>query len=240
MSNIEYLTLKQLTGLDDTKLTALPTSFSYLCLGAQNRTHLGHPDAIKALLELQALAEKDKQPFQVISSYRSYEHQQSIWNRKYQGQLPVLDANENKVEIDKLEPLEKIQAIMLYSALPGASRHHWGTDFDIFPSAAIEKGHQVQLVASEFNAQGVAAEFELWLKDILPLTNFFRPYDKFQNGIASEPWHISYYPLANAALKQLTQEKLLAMLFDDVAGKDTIGSNIDSLYQRYIANICRP
>ena len=240
MSNIECLTYKQLTGLDDSKLIPLPTSFSCLCLGAQNKIHLGHPEAIKALLELQALAEKDKQPFQVISSYRSYEHQQSIWNRKYQGKLAVLDANENTVAIDKLNSLEKIHAIMLYSALPGASRHHWGTDFDIFPSAAIENGHLVQLVASEFNAQGVAAEFEQWLKNILPSTAFFRPYDKFQNGIASEPWHISYYPLANDALKQLTQEKLLAMLLDDIAGKETICSNIDSLYQRYIANICMP
>ena len=240
MPNIECLTIKQLTGLDDSKLVPLPASFSCIALGAQNKTHLGHPEAIKALLELQALAERDKQPFQVISSYRSYEHQQSIWNRKYQGELTVLDANEKAIELEALTSLEKIQAIMLYSALPGASRHHWGSDFDIFPSAAIENGHLVQLVASEFNAGGVAAEFEQWLKHILPLTDFFRPYDKFQNGIASEPWHISYYPFASDALKQLTQEKLQAMLLDDIAGKETICSNIESLYQRYITNICMP
>jgi LAS superfamily LD-carboxypeptidase LdcB len=240
MSNIECLTFKQLTGLDDSMLMPLPSSFYSLCLGAQNKTHLGHPEAIKALLELQALAERDNQPFQVISSYRSYEQQQSIWNRKYQGKLTVLDANETAVEIESLNSLEKIHAIMLYSALPGASRHHWGTDFDIFPSIAIENGHPVQLVASEFNAQGVAADFEQWLKNILPSTEFFRPYDKFQNGIASEPWHISYYPLAKNALKQLTQEQLLAMLLDDLAGKETICANIDSLYKKYIANICMP
>lgn len=240
MSNIECLTFEQLTGLDDSKLIPLPTSFSCLGSGAQNKIHLGHPEAIKALLELQVLAEKDNQPFQVISSYRSYEHQQSIWNRKYQGKLTVLDANEKAVEIETLNSLEKIQAIMLYTALPGASRHHWGTDFDIFPAAAIESGHLVQLVSSEFNDQGVAAEFQEWLKEVLPSTAFFRPYDKFQNGIASEPWHISYYPLANDALQQLTQEKLLAILLDDIAGKDTIYSNMDSLYQRYISNICLP
>jgi LAS superfamily LD-carboxypeptidase LdcB len=240
MSNVESFTFKQLTGLDDSRLIPLPTSFSSLCPNAHNRIHLGRPEAIRALLELQTLAEKDNQPFQVISSYRSYEQQQSIWNRKYKGELPVLDANEKAVEIEQLSSLEKIHAIMLYSALPGASRHHWGTDFDIFPSAAIENGHKVQLVASEFNAGGVAAEFEQWLKNNLPSTAFFRPYDEYQNGIASEPWHISYYPLAKDALKQLTQDKLLTMLLDDIAGKETIYNNIDSLYQRYIANICMP
>ena len=28
-------------------------------------------------------------------------------------------------------------AILLWSALPGASRHHWGTDFDVFDRAAV-------------------------------------------------------------------------------------------------------
>ena len=222
MPNIDHLTIKQLTGLDDSKLAPLPASFYCHCKDAKHKVWLGHPEAIKALVELQSLAEKAGQPFQVISSYRSYQHQQSIWNRKYQGQLTVNDVNEKPVELDKLTSLEKIKAIMLYSALPGASRHHWGTDFDIFPTSAIKKGHQVQLVASEFTEQGVAAEFNHWLEKILPTTAFFRPYDKFQSGIAAEPWHISYYPLAKDALAQLTTEILREILLDETAGKNTI------------------
>ena len=36
-----------------------------------------------------------------------------------------------------LAPQERIEAILLWSALPGASRHHWGTDLDLIDRRAV-------------------------------------------------------------------------------------------------------
>jgi len=237
------LTTKQLTGRDPSGLIDLPSSF-FSPEGTVNKSHLAHPKAITALLELQNLADKANQSFQVVSSYRSFEQQMNIWNRKFLGELSVLDIHEQPIDICNLSSIELIQAIMLFSALPGASRHHWGTDFDIFPKAALIEGYHPQLLKSEFSAGGIAHEFNQWLTAVLPSTGFFRPYEKYQQGIASEPWHISYLPIAKVALTELTTAKLLdtyknnPTLLAELAGHKTICENIDILHKQFICNIC--
>ncbi|RKZ99319.1 MAG: D-alanyl-D-alanine carboxypeptidase family protein [Gammaproteobacteria bacterium] len=229
----QQLTQQQLTGKDPKGLISLPDSL------ACKKDQLAHPQAVNALLQLQSVAKKADQSFYVLSSYRSFEQQKSIWNRKYRGELKVVDGNEAMVDMDSLKSLERIHAIMLYSALPGASRHHWGCDFDIFPKAAMDSGYQPQLLQSEFNNGGPASSFNLWLTKALKATEFFRPYQTFQQGIAAEPWHISYRPIAEPALQQLTAARLAKELEAelDLAGKDTICDNMTTLYQRFISNI---
>src|SRR5690625_8033590 len=56
----------------------------------------------------------------VISSFRSYSHQNRIWERKYRDFRNRGLSHQNT--IDK---------IIEYSAIPGTSRHHWVTDLDI-------------------------------------------------------------------------------------------------------------
>src|SRR5690625_7396566 len=56
----------------------------------------------------------------VISSFRSYSHQNRIWERKYRDFRNRGLSHQNT--IDK---------IIEYSTIPGTSRHHWGTDLDI-------------------------------------------------------------------------------------------------------------
>ena len=41
------------------------------------------------------------------------------------------------VVLAHLSPLEQLQAILRFSALPGTSRHHWGTDLDVYDAAVI-------------------------------------------------------------------------------------------------------
>jgi len=230
--------VEQLIGKDTSALRVLDDTL------VTKDDQLAQPEANHGLLELQQLAKKQGQPFLIVSSYRSFEQQQSIWNRKFNGELPVLDLEEQAVSIDKLSELEKIQAIMLFSALPGASRHHWGTDFDIFPAAALAQGYQPQLLASEFSTTGIAAEFNHWLTETLPLSDFFRPYDSYQQGVACEPWHISYYPIADIALNELNEDILVQAFNDETAisaqttaGRDVICKNIGTLYQQFISNI---
>ena len=40
-----------------------------------------------------------------------------------------------------LAPDALIETILLWSALPGGSRHHWGTDVDVFDAAAVAPGN---------------------------------------------------------------------------------------------------
>jgi len=51
--------------------------------------------------------------------------QAEIWNAKAAGLRPVLDANEQPIDTGTLSERELVFAILRWSALPGASRHHW-------------------------------------------------------------------------------------------------------------------
>ena len=56
-----------------------------------------------------------------------------------------------------------MRAILHWSALPGASRHHWGTEIDVIDRAALLHGQLAQLVPDEYAADGVFAKLGLWL-----------------------------------------------------------------------------
>ena len=51
-----------------------------------------------------------------------------------------------------------VRAILHWSALPGASRHHWGTEIDVIDRAALTDGRKAQLVPAEYGADGVFGE----------------------------------------------------------------------------------
>ena len=59
---------------------------------------------------------------------------------------------------------ERIEAILPWSALPGASRHHWGTDVDLIDRKATPPGYRVQLTPEEFEPGGpfAAAQRDGW------------------------------------------------------------------------------
>jgi len=47
-----------------------------------------------------------------------------------------------------------VRAILHWSALPGASRHHWGTEIDVIDRAALADGRKAQLIPAEYGADG--------------------------------------------------------------------------------------
>ena len=47
--------------------------------------------------------------------------------------------------------------------LPGASRHHWGHDVDIYDAAAMPEGYQIQLTPEEVEGAGIFAPMHDWL-----------------------------------------------------------------------------
>ena len=73
-----------------------------------------------------------------------------------------------------------IDAILTWSALPGASRHHWGSDIDVIDAAALGPGARAQLVAEEFAPGGRFERLNGWLDSNMGRFGFFRPYATVQ------------------------------------------------------------
>ena len=76
--------------------------------------------------DLRALSNEAKAngfELRIESAYRSFEKQLSIWNRKARGELKLLNEKGEPMERPKDEE-ELMYAILTWSALPGASRHH--------------------------------------------------------------------------------------------------------------------
>jgi LAS superfamily LD-carboxypeptidase LdcB len=141
------------------------------------------------------------------------------------------------INIQKLSPWQKIQAILRWSALPGASRHHWGTDFDIYDASAMPENYQIQLIPEEVQGNGLFAPMHNWLDSYLESgkTDFYRPYKVDKGGIAPERWHLSYRPLANKYAEILTRELLAARLENsDLMLLDEVLKHLDEILQRYI------
>ena len=197
-----------------------------------------HHQAKEAFIALQDAAKGAGFDLQIASSFRDFERQKAIWNGKFCGAKPILDIDNNPVEITALDDWQICEAILLFSALPGASRHHWGCDFDYYDAEGFKNGEKLQLIDTEYQHKGPCAKLCQWLFNNAKEFGFYFPYRHYLGGIACEPWHLSYYPVANAFEQQLTPQKLKELLFDtDIEGKSAIITHIDKIYDQYISNI---
>lgn len=140
----------------------------------------------------------------VISAYRSIEHQKRIWNNKLSGKTAVMDFTGNtKLNTTSLTPHELIMSIARWSAFPGFSRHHWGTDFDIVDETYFKSIRDIQLIPKESDGYPICGPnfaFSLWLwnyslnhPDIISFP-YYNPGINYSDyfKIGPEPWHISF------------------------------------------------
>lgn len=174
---------------------------------------------------------------QIASAWRGFERQQAIWNGKASGQRAVLDAQGKPCDIACLSDDELLFAMLRWSAIPGCSRHHWGTDVDVFDASAVAADYVVQLTTDECVGSGPFARLHAWLDQALhePDAIFFRPYSEDRGGIAPEPWHLSCGTVAHQYQTLLDEEKLLGWLLQqDIALKDSIRTHWHTIFQRYI------
>ena len=105
-------------------------------------------------------------------------------------------------------------AILRYSALPGTSRHHWGTDLDIWDAAAVDPGYVLRLSPAEYVADGVFSAMTQWIDELIRADDaegFYKPYATDSGGIAPEAWHISYRPVASRYRRLLSPDTLLSL-----------------------------
>ncbi|MCP4401361.1 MAG: DUF4157 domain-containing protein [bacterium] len=88
----------------------------------------------------------------------------------------------------------RLQIILQFSAVPGASRHHWGTDVDFNSTTNSDWAPSPGpgRPAGQFHSLGQ------WLEQNGPRVGFFRTYTAGRTGgHAPEPWHYSYEPIAS-------------------------------------------
>jgi LAS superfamily LD-carboxypeptidase LdcB len=200
-----------------------------------------HPCTAEALLSMRAEARAAGISLYVVSGYRDFNRQLTIWSGKFNGRRPLLDPFGVAIDHAKLHESALIDAILIWSALPGASRHHWGSDFDVVDAAALQPGERAELVAQEYGPGGRFERLNGWLDSNMGRFGFFRPYATWQGGVRPEPWHLSHAEVSVPALQVLSLEVLQeAIEKADMPGKQTVLARLPELYQRYVLAVDRP
>lgn len=206
-----------------------------------SRGALMHKQAAEAFSALRARAHDAGFQLSVASSYRSYERQLAIFNGKWTGERPVLDDNDRALFRQDYSAEEWLHRILRFSALPGTSRHHWGTDIDIFDPTCIPSGESLQLTPSEYRIGGIFEDLTQWLDELIAAKDcegFFRPFDRDRGGVSEEPWHLSYEPVASVVRARLTADTLRDLWLREPGlrpnGYNTILPLLDDLIDRYV------
>ena len=221
------LSAQQLTGRAATHVREVPELKSRL-----------HADAIEPALALRAAAAEEGIDLAIASSFRDFERQLGIWNAKFRGELPLLDREGRPLVAANLDERARVDAILLWSALPGASRHHWGTDFDVYDRSTIAPDYRVQLTMAEFTGDGPFARLNDWLGLNLARFGFFRPYTTDRGGVHPEPWHLSYAPVSGPALALLTLDVLYATIEkSELLGREHVLTRLPEIHAKYVMAI---
>jgi LAS superfamily LD-carboxypeptidase LdcB len=203
-----------------------------------------HREVVEPFERLQDTAARAGFDLRVLSGFRSFDDQLAIWNRKATGQRAVLDSEAVPLDITTLSPHDLVFAILRWSALPGGSRHHWGTDLDVFDARARPEGYEVDLIPAEVNPGGMFGPLHAWLDERIAAGTafgFFRPYDRDRGGVAPERWHLSHAPTAQPLLAGLTPDVLRATVRQaDMRLKDVVLEHLDLIVTRFVTNINTP
>jgi LAS superfamily LD-carboxypeptidase LdcB len=200
-----------------------------------------HPEAARAFTALAQAAREAGLRLAVASGFRDFDRQLAIWNDKYSGRRPLLDRSGEPLDPGVMTAPEIVGAILHWSALPGASRHHWGTEIDVIDRAALAEGQQPQLIPAEYAAAGVFEPLDRWLSEHAESFGFFRPYDRDRGGVQPEPWHLSYAPISGAALASLSVEVLREALQGvELAGAAAVRPQLADIHARYVRAVAAP
>jgi len=227
MPEYQDFTLDQLTGRSRTHLSELASPPCVL-----------HEDVVAPFLAMRAAAAADGLDLTAFSSFRDFDRQLGIWNGKFRGERPMQDRTGLPLDALTLTPESRVTAILWWSALPGASRHHWGTDFDVLDARAMPAGYKLQVVPAEYGPGGPFHRLTTWLDAHMNAFGFFRPYTTDRGGVSPEPWHLSYAPVARRAQAAFSADKLRSVLAGSaIEGKDEVLAALDRNFANYVVNI---
>ena len=184
----------------------------------------------------------------VASAFRDYDRQVRIINDKWTGARPVTDGEGRLLDRARHDDEEWLNLILRFSALPGMSRHHWGTDLDVWDASAVDTDYRPLLSPSEYGPSGPFCEMTRWLDELMAARDaegFYRPYALDLGGIAPEAWHISYRPAAMKYQEMVSAELLLPLwrgeadacgnVHEPLAMLEVIEPKVDHLMERFVA-----
>ena len=157
-------------------------------------------DAFKKMVEQ---AKTEGIQLKIVSATRNFNSQKSIWNAKWEGFRLVNGKNLKKAFPN---PSDRAIEILKFSAMPGASRHHWGTDIDLN-----------SVSPAYFDKKKGKTEYE-WLIKNAHRYGFYQPYTARSTGRTGgheeEKWHWSYIPLS----KDFYQQYISRINYSDFTG----------------------
>jgi LAS superfamily LD-carboxypeptidase LdcB len=230
-------------------MTATPV-FGPLELTGRTRRHVVeltelhcalHRSVVNPFLAMRAAAAQARIDLAPASAFRDFELQVRIWNEKWLGRRALRDRSGRRLEASDLTPARRVAAILAWSAPPGASRHHWGTEIDVFDRAALPAGSRLELVAAEYAAGGPFARLTQWLDVHMERFGFYRPYATDRGGVAPEPWHLSYAPTSREASRRLRLATVRAAIAaGEIEGKAALLRALPRIYARYVRAVDLP
>ena len=197
-----------------------------------------HYEVVASFLSMRDAAAADGIDLAACSTFRDFDTQVAIWNRKWAGEKPLYDRAGKLLDRFSLAEADVVDAILCWSAVPGGSRHHWGTDVDVIDAATVPAGYTVELVPGEYAADGIFARLSRWLDANMRQFGFFRPYATDRGGVSPEPWHLSYAPVALPALESLSLSMLRRVIEDSsIAGKVHVLARLPEIYTRFLLTV---
>jgi len=200
-----------------------------------------HSSVVAPFLALRAAAARADIDLAPASAFRDFELQVRIWNEKWLGRRALWDRAGHKLDASTLPPARRVAAILAWSAPPGASRHHWGTEVDVYDRAALPPGRRPELVAAEYATGGPFARLTAWLDAHMERFGFYRPYATDRGGVAPEPWHLSHAPTSREASRRLRLATVRAAIAGgEIEGKVALLNALPRIYTRYIRAVDRP
>ena len=145
-----------------------------------------HAAAYRAFKKMAKSAKKDGFDLKIISAARNFKYQKKIWEIKW----------ERETKKNKYLPKSLVaKKILNYSAMPGTSRHHWGTEVDL---NSLDPAYFL------YNKKG--KQLFSWLKKNAFRFGFCQVYSKKDSkrpfGYNEEKWHWSYMKVSDALLKK--------------------------------------
>ena len=161
-------------------------------------------EVLNAYLKMRTAALAEGVNLLIISGTRTFYDQKAIWERKWETNFA-----------ETKDSLATANMILLFSSMPGTSRHHWGTDIDL------------NSLDDAFFQSGEGLKIYNWLKAHAGEYGFCQTYsDKVETnrtGYSMEKWHWYYMPLSS---------KYLAAYVSTITYSDIKGFKGDNLPER--------
>jgi len=160
-------------------------------------------EAFSSFVKMWEAAKQDSINLVIVSATRNFDYQKRIWEQKWDGSTTLSDGTKAS---DINDQKERALKILLYSSMPGTSRHHWGSDIDL------------NNFNNEWFETGVGHNIYSWLVANAPDYGFCQVYTEKgsgrPDGYEEEKWHWSYLPIS----KPLTNFAKEALSDDMISG----------------------